>query len=282
MAPRLVRCSPAPSALRRPASSCPRSAPCSLAVRSLRPSRARAATSRSSDCPARCGVWDFRLTTLASSKRSRHGAACSSPSGANRARPTRSRSCTRTAAETRQLEPGRADSDAFRSSGTCFQDTDSCERSRVLRNRPSCGAPLLQLQGWSAVRDNASTDEYSAPMTETTRPFGVPVNTSAGHLSVHVDGLHPDDVPFLFEQQPKRMGLSLLASATFDVVAATLLILASRYTPAPTETFLPELLNTNMVFLSQPGPGGGGGGGGKKRKEPPRPAQQPGKVKSTA
>src|SRR2546428_12449038 len=105
-------------------------------------------------------------------------------------------------------------------------------------------------------------------MAETVQPAGVTPSTSAGHLSVHVDGLHPDDVPFLFEQQPKRMGLSLLASATFDVVAATLLILASRYTPAPTETFLPELLNTNMVFLSQPGPGGGGGRGGNKMKEP--------------
>jgi len=117
-------------------------------------------------------------------------------------------------------------------------------------------------------------------MAEITQPAGV-TNTSAGHLSVHVDGLHPADVPFLFEQQPKRMGLSLLASLTFDILAATLLILASRYTPAPSETFQPELLNTNLIYLAQPGPGGGGGGGGNKMKEPPRQAEQPGKDKIT-
>jgi len=100
-------------------------------------------------------------------------------------------------------------------------------------------------------------------------------------LSVHLEGLHPADVPFLFEQQPKRMGLSLLASATFDVLAATLLIFASRYVPASTATFLPDQLNTSIVWLATPGPGGGGGGGGNKMKEPPRQAEQPGKDKIT-
>jgi len=118
-------------------------------------------------------------------------------------------------------------------------------------------------------------------MAETTQPAGTSPSTSAGHLSVHVEGLHPDDVPFLFEQQPKRMGMSLLASAAFDVIMATILILASRYAPASTATFLPEQLNTNMVWLAEPGPGGGGGGGGNQMKEPPRQAQLPGKDKLT-
>jgi len=118
-------------------------------------------------------------------------------------------------------------------------------------------------------------------MAETIQPAGVTESTSAGHLSVHVEGLHPHDVPFLFEQQPKRMGLSLLASAAFDVLMATLLILASRYAPASTSTFLPEQLNNNLVFLAEPGPGGGGGGGGNQMKEPPRQAQLPGKDKIT-
>ena len=106
-------------------------------------------------------------------------------------------------------------------------------------------------------------------------------NTSAGHLSIHVEGLHPADVPFLFEQQPKRMGMSLLASAAFDILLASLLILASRYAPVSTATFLPEQLNTNMVWLAEPGPGGGGGGGGNQMKEPPRQAELPGKDKLT-
>lgn len=118
-------------------------------------------------------------------------------------------------------------------------------------------------------------------MAETSQPAVVSASTSAGHLSVHVEGLHPEDVPFLFEQQPKRMGLSLLASAAFDVLVATLLILASRYAPVSTVTFLPEQLNTNMVYLPEPGPGGGGGGGGNQQKEPPRQAKLPGKDKIT-
>jgi TonB family protein len=118
-------------------------------------------------------------------------------------------------------------------------------------------------------------------MAETVQPAAATASTSAGHLSVHVEGLHPDDVPFLFEQQPKRMGLSLLASAAFDILMATLLILASRYAPASTGTFLPDQLNNSMVFLAQPGPGGGGGGGGNQMKPPPRPAEMPGKDKIT-
>lgn len=124
-------------------------------------------------------------------------------------------------------------------------------------------------------------DKLPFTMAETVQPAGVSASTSAGHLSVHVEGLHPDDVPFLFEQQPKRMGLSLLASAAFDVLMATLLILASRYAPPSTATFLPDLLNNSMVFLAVPGPGGGGGGGGNQMKQPPRQAQLPGKDKLT-
>jgi protein TonB len=118
-------------------------------------------------------------------------------------------------------------------------------------------------------------------MAETTPAPGVVQSTSAGHLSFHVEGLHPADVPFLFEQQPKRIGVSLLASAAFDVLIATLLVLASRYTPASTATFLPEQLNNSIVWLAEPGPGGGGGGGGNQAKEPPRQAQLPGKDKLT-
>ena len=51
--------------------------------------------------------------------------------------------------------------------------------------------------------------------------------------------------------------------------------------PHSTATFLPEQPNTNIIWLSQPGPGGGGGGGGNKMKEPPRQAELPGKDKIT-
>jgi periplasmic protein TonB len=115
----------------------------------------------------------------------------------------------------------------------------------------------------------------------TKQPAALP-STSAGHLSVHLEG-HPDEVPFLFEQQPKRMGLSLLTSAAFDVLMASLLILASRAGGASISrgALLPEQLNSNIVFLAEPGPGGGGGGGGNQMKEPARKAELPGKDKLT-
>jgi TonB family protein len=118
-------------------------------------------------------------------------------------------------------------------------------------------------------------------MADTSQPAAVSANTSPGHLSVHVDGLHPADQRFLFEQQPKRMGLSLVASTAFQVLMGLLLVLASRYAPEATESFFPELPNSGIVWLAEPGPGGGGGGGGNKMEEPPKKAELPGKDKLT-
>ena len=140
----------------------------------------------------------------------------------------------------------------------------------------------MQLQPHSAVRDNTSTSRFPPPMVETTEPVAGGANTSAGHLSVHVEGLHPAEQRFLFEQQPKRMGLSILASAGFEALVVGLLILIARYAPTPTvSAFLPERLNTDIVWLAEPGPGGGGGGGGNKMEAPPRQAELPGKDKIT-
>jgi periplasmic protein TonB len=119
-------------------------------------------------------------------------------------------------------------------------------------------------------------------MAETIEAAGVRANTSAGHLSVHVEGAHPVDQRFLFEHEPKRLGLSFIASAIFDVLFGLLLIWATRFSPrATTGAVLPDQLNPNIVWLSEPGPGGGGGGGGNQMKEPPRPAELPGKDKLT-
>jgi protein TonB len=113
----------------------------------------------------------------------------------------------------------------------------------------------------------------------------VPVraNLSAGHVSLHVEGAHPAEVPFLFESQPKRLGLSFLTSLIIDVGVAAFLIFASRYHPQTSSAniFVAEKPNDNIVWLSQPGPGGGGGGGGNQMKEPPRKAELPGKDKIT-
>jgi TonB family protein len=118
-------------------------------------------------------------------------------------------------------------------------------------------------------------------MADTKQPVEVAANTSAGHLSVRVEGLHPADVPFLFELQPRRMGASLVGSFAVQILLASLLILASRYAPEYRVAFLPEEPNSDIVWLAEPGPGGGGGGGGNKMPEPPRQAELPGKDKLT-
>jgi protein TonB len=107
-------------------------------------------------------------------------------------------------------------------------------------------------------------------------------NSSAGHLAVHLD-VHSADVPFLFEQQQKRMGPAVLASlgSHATVFLMAFLIVRSGGHKVVSAPVLPESNPNQIVWLSQPGPGGGGGGGGNKMKEPPRKAELPGKDKLT-
>jgi TonB family protein len=120
-------------------------------------------------------------------------------------------------------------------------------------------------------------------MSETPQTAGAQLNTSAGHLSVHVDGDHPVEVPFLFDQEPKRLTTSFFAALGVDVAFAVLLIWASSIPTKPysTQALLPDAPSNQIIWLSQPGPGGGGGGGGNRMKEPPRQAEAPGKDKIT-
>jgi periplasmic protein TonB len=142
---------------------------------------------------------------------------------------------------------------------------------------------LLQLRPLRVVRENISTGPLPFPMTESTAAAASELNTSAGHISVHFEGDHPVDVPFLFEQQQKRIGPAALASLAYHALMVGLLLFAIRYS-ASTSTqaaTLPEHPNNNIIWLNQPGPGGGGGGGGNRMKEPPRQAELPGKDKIT-
>src|SRR6185295_4272322 len=68
----------------------------------------------------------------------------------------------------------------------------------VLHSRSE--ALLLQLATRDAVRENISVSSKPFHMAETPEATGARTNTSAGHLSVHVDGDHPVEVPFLFDQ----------------------------------------------------------------------------------
>jgi TonB family protein len=119
-------------------------------------------------------------------------------------------------------------------------------------------------------------------MAETPTPE-VRANESVGHLSVHVEGAHPVEIPFLFEQRQKRLGPAVLASIAYHLAMIGLTVFMIRYGTNNTTAaaLLPEQPNANIIWLSQPGPGGGGGGGGNRMKEPPRQAEMPGKDKIT-
>lgn len=131
------------------------------------------------------------------------------------------------------------------------------------------------------VRNNISSP-LAFPMAETQTP-DVRANESAGHLSVHVEGAHAVEIPFLFEQQQKRIGPAVLASFAYHLLMIGLTVFMIRYGTHNTTAaaLLPEQTNTDIIWLSQPGPGGGGGGGGNRMKEPPRQAEMPGKDKLT-
>jgi TonB family protein len=120
-------------------------------------------------------------------------------------------------------------------------------------------------------------------MAEPNHTVEVRGNESAGHLSVHLEGAHPVDIPFMFEQPQKRIAPAFAGSLISHLVLALLVILGVRYSSntATSAAVLPDQPNQNIIWLSQPGPGGGGGGGGNKMKEPPRVAELPGKDKIT-
>src|SRR5262245_59201520 len=144
------------------------------------------------------------------------------------------------------------------------------------------GTPFA-VAGGTVVRQNISTNPISLPIAHMNSTEAVPVSVAAGHLSVHVEGAHPAEVPFLFEQQQKRLGPAFVVALIWHVAAAAFLLFAIKYT-AQTRTiaaFLPDQANSNIIWLNQSGPGGGGGGGGNKMKEPPRKAELPGKDKIT-
>jgi protein TonB len=119
-------------------------------------------------------------------------------------------------------------------------------------------------------------------MADNTTPSGAPVNVSAGHLSVHLEGQHPADTLFTFQQQRERIAPALVFSLAYHIAFVGLIILAYRYGPKQTvNAFLPDSLSNQIVWLSEPGPGGGGGGGGNKMPEPPKEAELKGKEKIT-
>jgi protein TonB len=106
-------------------------------------------------------------------------------------------------------------------------------------------------------------------------------NPTTDHLSVRPDDAGPPEVHFLFEQQEKRMGGSLIASVLTHVVFVALTLIVVNLVPDNAgEAILPDRTTEDIVWLATPGPGGGGGGG-NNQPEPPKKAELPGVEKIT-
>lgn len=115
-------------------------------------------------------------------------------------------------------------------------------------------------------------------MSETPRHHTAP--TPVGHLSVHIEGDHPEDVPFLFERSSTRAFGAFGASVLINTgVPAIVLLLAFVIGSGTTKSAndIPTVIPPGIVWIAQEGPGGGGGGGGNQSKEPPRKLELPGK-----
>jgi len=99
-----------------------------------------------------------------------------------------------------------------------------------------------------------------------------PGATPVGHLSVHIEGEHPQDVMFLFERTGKRAsGAAVVSAVSHGLVGLFLLLGVYRAATAPqTQVRLRTVIPEGIVFIAAPGPGGGGGGGGSQSKEPPK------------
>jgi len=70
-------------------------------------------------------------------------------------------------------------------------------------------------------------------MSEPSHTAGVRANASAGHLSVHVEGQHPVDIPFMFEQPAKRIAPAALASLISHVFIVIAVVLFEGTKPVP-------------------------------------------------
>jgi TonB family protein len=107
-------------------------------------------------------------------------------------------------------------------------------------------------------------------MPDTAQPQE-PFDSSAGHLSMRIDGR--PEVQFQFARQPGRMGVAFLATFALQAGLLLLVFFVGRI-GLQKAGILPEH-PIDVVFLPQEGPGGGGGGGGNKMKEPPKKAEIP-------
>jgi len=102
-------------------------------------------------------------------------------------------------------------------------------------------------------------------------------NIGAGHLAVHVSGVHAPDLTFSFERPKSGVGVG--GSVAAHLLLAAIAVFIATYSTTPAVSLPParEALPADIVWLDVPGPGGGGGGGGNQMPDPPKKAEVPGK-----
>jgi TonB family protein len=106
---------------------------------------------------------------------------------------------------------------------------------------------------------------------------GASRESRGAHLTVRPEGLGPQEVPFLFQQQEKRLGGALGVSvATHVIVLGLALFIVRMVPPKVYDAAVPDKFE-DLIWLADPGPGGGGGGGGNNSPEPPKKVELPGK-----
>ena len=158
-------------------------------------------------------------------------------------------SCIRTAAATRRSAPGPA-----ASNGTGH--VPASPPAFVLRNGSRSRHSFSVASPETRARQYLHEQSAAFPMAETTRRADVRLNASAGHLSVHFEERHPAEVPFLFEQQQKRLGpgrgrVSRLAHRVRRCSSSSSSATARAHRAR--RPCLPEQPNENIVWLERPG-----------------------------
>jgi len=107
---------------------------------------------------------------------------------------------------------------------------------------------------------------------------------AVGHLSVHLEHMHPREISFSFETQAPRLSGAMGFSGVFHAVAVIGVMFLAAWLPDAAPLDLRQAgedLPNRIIWLDEPGPGGGGGGGGNRSIEPPRLAEAPGRDKLT-
>src|SRR6185295_5080575 len=116
------------------------------------------------------------------------------------------------------------------------------------RFAPNCRGTPFAVAALRTVRENISSVPFSMTDSSPLEPQG---NTSAGHLTVHL-AAGPAEVPFLFEQQQKRIAPAFAASLGSHIAIVIVGLLLARYASQIDQTvpFLPQVNPNAIIWLS--------------------------------